>query len=1095
MSNNSFYFETLEQQIAEAINIDYVDEMILRTYLVDHPSLLSLKAHRLLRDIAEKTEKAGNDNVTQRLNILLSLLDILWAIAVVAPIVVGYKFMPDKGLADLLNSLGINSTDTLYKRVDQRNDFRQEISLHVISNLSVEDWGIVALLNAIVSKSHELIHVVEEYPTLINYDTNRKMLILLEWASKENFELYSKAIIEAINYIDWARTNIDNGILVLHNAKAKKICSYYVYSDSWDEAKKIIEENQDLLLTETGLAEMASFVEGAVIYGFLAEGDWEVAARTMLKYDVLEKCKSYGCEVVFSEWRIPTIIPELWGLGAIIFAGNPSIRTLSGFMDALKNNDQNLSGRAKWIYLMLNPDFQKPSTKKELKKFHKELSDFEYTDLPTFQFYGLTYFALKNESNVIRDLIKSSQVPNTEKMISALDQLMDLSLKRNPEYLIEPIQGLKEWSRSPYKENLIDAIEKLDQLEVMKLAPNGSDLVSVVGGLIGLSRNNSRSDKINQLDNYPILTSKESRELIEKIINVFKNYEQQDLLASLTDTLNVLKEVDIYGRLASNLIGFFDKEQQLPGYINAVFIWIGTDTEEKAEKVLNDFPVLFSDEATNLIHRLINSPEITEKILAIGSKEAIDTLSFFSRKYANLLRAKRSLTEKNIHRTIPDPSFNDDANLLMELEITIPSRIWIPVSRMNLTNKLFELLSTWITDLNNSLGYPTSENLRIVQEHLKDWDTNFKRSNSESNTSLVKILVRVLSLFDPENIDGLLSITEESKELFRQNSLDILSDWIYVANDLQANLLKSKLQQIRSWIEQTYIKNMDPSVVLKEMGSDEKQRKALAIVAKSIFGFENISGYTELWNALRNLPENQYESVMQKAVETAEATGDPEQIALAKEYRLELQKMKIVNAAQSGRFEEIANMFVDNPLVVDPELIRFMYPESLQDEAIERTEILRCMASDPLLRKEMLGEELTSEEKDELDNMDAVITSVYYLDSWYWRFLVIKHNPDIFSDRGWANIHIGYKRHLETLSKVLREEKEETIIRFQQVIDFINLCRSTSFEHAMKGKLCELSNMDISSHWADDAVDLIELKIGFASVYINEVRKYKRKCC
>ena len=111
--------------------------------------------------------------------------------------------------------------------------------------------------------------------------------------------------------------------------------------------------------------------------------------------------------------------------------------------------------------------------------------------------------------------------------------------------------------------------------------------------------------------------------------------------------------------------------------------------------------------------------------------------------------------------------------------------------------------------------------------------------------------------------------------------------------------------------------------------------------------------------------------------------------------------------------------------------------------------VMNYVSKDVLLKKEMIGEELTGDEEQELNLLNAKILTFYALNNWILRLYIIQRNPDILSDRAWAIIQIYRSSNLRNLT-----EKLNVVERPEELIDdgnqFIKLCRETSFENVRK---------------------------------------------
>ena len=66
----------------------------------------------------------------------------------------------------------------------------------------------------------------------------------------------------------------------------------------------------------------------------------------------------------------PILIPELWCLGGMLFGGDPSIRTLDGYIRTRKDRVPEIE-RVNWINIVLDPGYKEPKNEKDKLLFLK----------------------------------------------------------------------------------------------------------------------------------------------------------------------------------------------------------------------------------------------------------------------------------------------------------------------------------------------------------------------------------------------------------------------------------------------------------------------------------------------------------------------------------------------------------------------------------------------------------------------------------------------------------------------------------------------------------------------------------------------------
>jgi CHAT domain-containing protein/tetratricopeptide (TPR) repeat protein len=1070
MFDNGFD-DTVEKQLAEVITLNYVDEARTKEYLANHPKIFSLEARLLVKSLVEDADEIRNPNMLSRLRIFSSLMDVLWTVTVIAPISIGHKYTPSREVAEALHVFGVDSINTLQIRLKQRSDLWQELGYRAIKGLSLEDWAIIAFITATITESHDLLTVIEEFRTLINFESSRKMRILLDWAKENSQKLLFTSIKEGIEFIDWTRGQIDSDQLVLHDRKVWRMCSQYFYSNSWQDARRILDEFKDELFTDVGLKEMASFVDSAVLSKFIMEGEWEFVSYSMIRFDVFARCRLYGVDFVFEKQQIPALIPELWCVGGFLFSANPSIRTLDGFLKTRQEDHPDIDARLNWVNIVLDPEYKAPSNQEELNKFHGRLAYKEIVDKNVKHKYALIYFALKSEAFVLCNFMNTEPEMYDPEMISCLGNLINISDLRDSASLAAPLIGLKVWLESPYMKQIVMALYKLGEELVYHYAPNGSILSSIIGGLLILDGYSTKEEKVNQIENYPALFEQEAIELVSLLVPELRKVNV-DLAQATEETLALLGVANEVGGFATKLSAFAE-EVNLPDFYSAILMWFGASNDEQADSVVKKYPGLLTNEAISYIEELLNNPEVKTIFESMEIPDSINVFDLFGERYAQLLRTRRRSFEDIYHHLIPeDDASGAAADLILELEINIPAHIWSPVSRINLTNSFEALLNDWIRQLENHAGADGSKYLRTVLERTSRWGAKFGEIGSEHTQLLSDMTLKVYQYFDIDDPGKVLEFVEENKNVVCQSTLDILLDWIVVADDLGKEKIREKLKLIYSWIKSST--STSPEIGLMDLLAGDERKEYLGEIASDIFGFENIHSYEDLWSKFLSISDSDMMATLQRIIDIAESSNDIEQIAQARKLRFDLLRMKIEQAANNRGSEGIVDLFLSEPMIFNPEMVEYLTAIGFSLPEFEKLGVMSHITADPLLRRLLLGEDLSSNEQEKLDMLDAEIATLYALDNWLLRLAFINRDRELLSDRAWAMIHIGYAKHLDTISSYF-QDRQMVDERIKEVKAFIDFCRNTSFDHARKIKICDELGIDINHHWADDAVDFMDL--------------------
>ena len=202
--------------------------------------------------------------------------------------------------------------------------------------------------------------------------------------------------------------------------------------------------------------------------------------------------------------------------------------------------------------------------------------------------------------------------------------------------------------------------------------------------------------------------------------------------------------------------------------------------------------------------------------------------------------------------------------MVSDLEICIPSDKWLPISRVNVTKQLIYVIEQLIQRCDEELGANRSKHLQIVLEKVAKWKTQFGQSLPEHTFELSNEFIPTVLSFNPESPDLMLKIAKENESIFCQSSIDILSDWIIVGEDLGRKQIVGKLR-LNLWFKSSI--KTSPEISLIDFSSDDNRKEMIEEVLTNIFGFDNIKSYEDLWTKLQTLPDDEFINVLQKAIQ------------------------------------------------------------------------------------------------------------------------------------------------------------------------------------------------------------------------------------
>lgn len=1059
---------TLRDGLVKLINTNLINET--HEFLVEHPRLLSEDAIEVLEYWYQKAA-AENEDAAKRVIRYRHLLETIWVICVEAPVSISTNYKPYPELTEALDQAGIHSIEDLTKRTQEKTDLRQKLAQIALRHLTDEEWATILFIVAALMDD-QLLDWVQELPLLLEYDVDFQLNTLADWAFENQDAQLVNALIDSRDYLKWTRTEISAGRLKLRNMEIWRLVVKYVNSSSWSDALELIRDNEDILFSDDGFQEMESHLSSADAAYLIMEGNPYPLIHSMMRLELLKICRDLGVDQASTRHHVATLPAELWAVAGMLRAGGPSIQSWTGFKEAKNNNPELIKTRAQTLKIVFSKT--EPS-KNKLSHWSILKSPPSEEDYDTLERLALLQFALRGPPNTFLELFFTEPLLTDNETLHLVEQLVNRAEARKQLASAEAIIGLLNLVNGPYLDSCMNTIKTINNDTLDELSPNGAHLVSLLGGISQLAQTDGDEEKLAVIRNVPALTSSEATKLVAILIEALGQTQDKNkpggILSKLTRRFNAERsktDVEFSQCLKSCLplissaaeMGVWAaameltvKKMNMPSIGQAFMIWGATDSYSEMSNVVERYPILLSNETISLIEEMIASH--IEK----GETETVDEIQ---KRYSILLFIQRERREDAISfkRQVPDlPGCNEAAKLLMDLEITVPAGVWIPVSRVDLTKTFFEVLASWQKQVETEFGPHASNSLVRVATQTREWLSQFGELRPEHSQEIVRLLIDLLHTDDPADQFQIIQANPNLQSLAAE---EILADWLVPARSQSPHYIETKITTLL----QRMVRSRRGSpffAFLDEMDDLDPEKFQLM---KELWGVEEAETLTDLSEAVSNFPPERLAEILQEIPEKLSSsinTNDPD-------VADELRKLHIL--ALEGQFKRTLQSdsntvqeFLDTQLPsTDMDAIDYLQKE-LPQEAREHLYRITAFKSDPLLKAWLEGNE--TEEDEEFERLAALVSAYLLAPDWKMKFHLLQKHPELFSTRSlvladflkWRFLKL--KPNIPNVLVITEENVEQVDGYFAEALRFLKRCQEVDFEVASYEKQAELTGQEI----------------------------------
>ena len=1017
---------SLNRSIFQLIDMSIYDRIAVRDFLLHESSLLTTEAIEILRSLHMDSSLNVPRQIRTRSGVFVGLLEHLWQIYGIAPLIT--RSNEDTGVELLAHyqKYDIRSVENLREILTQKPKLYQELLSTSLAELSELEWMIVVLLTCVESEDLNEYFLIEFYHELIEYDCLLRIETYLDMGKGTFSDRTYEALQSAKNFL----TEYREEELTPGNGQVYLLVEQYFHTKSWIDARGILEANKDLLLTETGISEMERILNSVFATTIIDNTSiWSVGAAMMSLY-VLKQCHTYDTNIVFDGNHIPTISIIMWTIGGLLYLGDPSIRTWEGYQHYLSDEKEPLEYSSRFLNAVLSsPDDE--------IDVHSIISTDAEPQLEQFTPYALLYFTFTSPPKTLLDLLGSESILLGQSTVSSIETLIAANNTRNQEEEFTANHGLLALIRYPHRTEIVTALDRIKQDELEAIAPTGAAIATIVGYLVTLLDIQIEEEREKILDRLDETLPADMLLVLELLgDNLDEETQLKDQLASVKVRLEKSTK---FGRTSSWIGQIFEKPElkDAKRLGKALMMWFMADTFDGAYNVVVEYPELIEDEAIKIIEDFLSEidtripPELDE--LRPNLKYAI------ARKYSDLLGIRRTNMESaaDFERShLEHPDVMHAHNLILSLEIALPAKIWVPVSRVDLTSAFFELLSLWQAEVEANMGTDYAWFINGVATRAHIWKEKFEDANEDHTLTSSGLLQSFLHIFDPATPNTTYEFMGSHPELLCKASLDIIGDWIISATGCYDVFLEKHLKTVHEWLRTAV--TFDDLEFAWHFHFDPERRELFLTVASDMFGLKDFANPED---ALKQIMEIPQEELSKRMLNFSDKLGaNP----LSAEIKKGLRKSATEIELRFGMFDAHSATLI-NDLLDSPEL-REVFRGADDPKLQEFLTIAELCSKDPLMRKYILQEELTQDEDQLIVELLAVIITPMLISEWALRLLLMSKKDDLYSARAWILIVVERETILSALTEKI--DTELALNNYTDVRNFVEKVRETSFTDA-----------------------------------------------
>lgn len=1028
--------DRFDNPLTEFIQCNFNAGPHTRTFLEQTPVVFSKEAREILDHW--QRELSASD-IGPLIDEKLVLLETLWAIGVEAPLALGSKLQSNLSITEELGKLGIFSLPDLDRSLEERPVNLERIGHAAFTSLGDADWAIAVFLTATHTGSQDSIYVAQEFPILLEQEVNRRLGVMMEWAAAARPNLAAR-IDNAKKELIWLRKEISSGNLRLGKPGVFALINTYFRSSSWDDAREIIEDNLDAILSVDGIEEMNVFLESLLLQCLRTGNNPRAVGVAMQHLHLLERCRDAGVERGFESFVSLNLPIELWVIGAVLRTGSESIHSWSGFSKLLSNSNGKLGGKQHLLSGLT--EWMKNSEKRERFSMISEASPVEgVTRVDFLSRTTLAYFAMLGRASEMIELFINEQELVDNTFVDSLAFFVPIISERDP-YSAQSLLGLIAWLSNAHRDAILHALKSIRDEQMLASELSGADLAALVGGLVMMTTRDTDDEKLIVVDMFPALAELDSVGLAQLLAKRVESLGKASLAGELTKAIELLQSSKQIGVLAT-MIERDTQGMDVPVQLQALLIWNSVTTEHELREAISKYPILLEDETIKLVEGILREAERALDNLE-DSVEMAAALKSSRQKYASLLQIRRRVTEdeRGFVRLSPSlPGREQAEQLVSELEVSIPAGIWVPVCRIDLTDTFFQVLSAWQQQVEQWAGYSHSKNLRRVSELAHQWLSEFGEFGPQHTDKLADSLAALLLLFNKEDLQTTVLYLESSPIALDSASLDILRDWRVVAKSFGDNERIAHLDELIIYLDKAI--EFDPGTAAADYGLTDSKREMLNSLAADTFGIEGVTSYTGLMKALLDLSDAEQITLAERF--SAQAKPLPGVFGTVHNFQRYALYLQLKQAAEARDKQRLLELTLNEPVFFEPEFLGAIENDIPPDE-FQQIQLMKLAVADPLIRRQVSGEELNEAEALELAELMGHMVAVMTPDNWGLRLVFFKNRyRELLSDRAWVLLAIYEKTIVEALSEQL-DDPLTAKTHFKEVKEFVRECRETSFE-------------------------------------------------